>query len=63
LIIYTVADEQYSNELESRMAQYTTDEHRRAGVNHASLALMMLRMPGVIERDRANPCPRLVVAA
>jgi hypothetical protein len=59
MLIYTVADRHYSDELENRIAQYTTDGHRRAGVNNASLALMMLRLPEVIERARAAPYPRL----
>lgn len=59
MLIYTVADEHYSTELENRIAQYTTDGHRRAGVNNASLALMMLRMPEVIDRARVAPYPRL----
>jgi hypothetical protein len=58
-LIYTVAEERYSQELESRLAQYVTDGHRRAGVNNASLALMMLRIPEVIERARKAPYPRL----
>ena len=39
-LIYTVAEQRYSQELESRLAQYTTDGHRRAGVNNAALSVV-----------------------
>jgi len=58
-LIYTIAEERYSQEMESRLTQYATDGHRRAGVNNATLALLMLRIPEVIERARKAPYPRL----
>ena len=58
-LIYTIAEEHYSLELEERLEQYVTDGHRRAGANNAALALMMLRIPEVIERARKVPYPRL----
>lgn len=60
LLLYTVADDEYSDQLNAYAhAHPHPGGHHRTGVNLASIALMALRNPGVIDRARKAPYPRL----
>jgi hypothetical protein len=61
-LLYTAVDATYHDVVtEYPLVQETAPRYRRAGINLASHALTLLRVPEVIDRVRQAPYPRLHV--
>lgn len=60
MMLYTVVGEEYSNVVwESPTADQDAERYRRDGINLASHALTLLRLPDVVDRARQAPYPKL----
>lgn len=62
MLLYTLVNEQYEHVLlDSAVVRDTDSQYRRAGINLASDALLLLRREETVTRTRLAPYPRLQV--
>lgn len=59
-LLYTAVAEQYTTAVsDAALVNDTADDYRRTGVNLASQALTLFRLPEIVDRIRQAPYPRL----
>lgn len=59
-LMYTAVDQRFDDVVTTApVVQHNVEKHRRTGINLASHAISMLRLPEVSERIRRAPYPRL----